>query len=389
MLLTSGRLGSTVPSTLWAVLAVLSMLSSTNGYQKLSNASLARIPSGGPDFDISTGSLLAPILIPRVPGTQGSTTVQQHFVDFFSQQLPAWTIEWHNSTSKTPATGDQDISFRSLILRREPPWAKRGNVGYLTLAAHYDSLFEPAGFIGAIDSAAPCAMLMHVARSIEEGLARKWAAMEDSGDGGLDPDEDKGIQILLLDGEEAWVAWTATDSIYGARALAAQWDTDVYPESSEYKSPIEAIKLFLLVDLLGGPDPTVPSYFKNTHWFYQQVASIERRMRELGLLTSRPKQHFLPDTREQPDNPYMGYIADDHVPFMVRGVPILHMIPTPFPKLWHTMDDDGEHLDPAVVDDWAKIFAVFAAEWMEIDDYMNTGSSSQTSQRDNIEHSEL
>jgi len=143
MLLTSGRLGSTVPSTLWAVLAVLSMLSSTNGYQKLSNASLARIPSGGPDFDISTGSLLAPILIPRVPGTQGSTTVQQHFVDFFSQQLPAWTIEWHNSTSKTPATGDQDISFRSLILRREPPWAKRGNVGYLTLAAHYDSLFEP------------------------------------------------------------------------------------------------------------------------------------------------------------------------------------------------------------------------------------------------------
>ncbi|KAJ1327689.1 glutaminyl-peptide cyclotransferase [Microdochium nivale] len=370
--------------------ALLALLSPVRAYQELTDASLHRIPGGGPDFDITTGSLLAPILIPRVPGTPGSAAVQHHFVDFFCWQLPEWNIEWHNSTSKTPATGDQEVPFSNLILRREPPWAKKGDVGYLTLAAHYDSLFEPAGFIGAIDSAAPCAMLMHVARSIEHGLARKWAAMEESGDAGLGLEEEKGVQILLLDGEEAWVAWTATDSIYGARALAAHWDTDVYPESSEHRSPIEAIKLFLLVDLLGGPDPTVPSYFRPTHWLYRHMARIEKRMRELGLLASKPSVPFLPDSGEVPENPHIGYIADDHVPFMVRGVPILHMIPSPFPKLWHTMEDDGEHLDSATVGDWAKILTAFAAEWMEIDEFPVPAQPPTHEDKDSlIDHTEL
>jgi glutaminyl-peptide cyclotransferase len=30
-------------------------------------------------------------------------------------------------------------------------------------------------------------------------------------------EEEKGIQILFLDGEEAFVSWTHTDSLYGAR----------------------------------------------------------------------------------------------------------------------------------------------------------------------------
>ncbi|KAH7027617.1 glutaminyl-peptide cyclotransferase [Microdochium trichocladiopsis] len=385
LLLNPGRPGRDAYLRLPTYLAVASLLSPALGYQELSDPSLRRIPGGGSDFDITTGSLLAPILVPRVPGSAGSAAVQHHFVDFFRQQLPEWTIEWQNSTSKTPATGDQEIPFHNLILRREPPWAKRGDVGYLTLAAHYDSLFEPVGFIGAIDSAAPCAMLMHVARSIEGGLARKWAAMEEAGDGGLGLEEERGVQILLLDGEEAWVTWTATDSIYGSRALAAHWDTDVYPESSEHRSPIEAIKLFLLIDLLGSPDPTVPSYFRPTHWFYQQMAKVERRMRKLNLLASKPEGVFLPDSGEEPEKPYMGYIADDHVPFMVRGVPILHIIPTPFPKLWHTMDDNGEHLDPAAVDDWAKILTAFAAEWMELDGHLPSAHDAE----DTIEHTEL
>ena len=29
--------------------------------------------------------------------------------------------------------------------------------------------------------------------------------------------EEKGVQILLLDGEEAFLTWTHTDSLYGAR----------------------------------------------------------------------------------------------------------------------------------------------------------------------------
>lgn len=195
---------------------LLSLVASANStFATLTDDELRNIASPGDDFDIHNGKLLAPILIPRVPGTEGSLKVQKHFVDFFKENLPDWKISSQNSTSKTPATGDRDIPFVNWIFRRDPPWAKEGDVGRLTLVAHYDSLSTIEGFIGAIDSAAPCAMLMHVARSIDEALKSKWKAMEENGDDLLE--DAKGVQIIFLDGEEAFHQWTDTDSIYGAR----------------------------------------------------------------------------------------------------------------------------------------------------------------------------
>jgi glutaminyl-peptide cyclotransferase len=126
----------------------------------------------------------------------------------------------------------------------------------------------------------------------------------------------------------------------------------------------------MLIDLLGAADPNVPSYFQTTHWAYQGLANIEDRMRKLGLLQSTPKKSFLPESEPVPNQFGRGYVEDDHIPFMVRGVPILHVIPTPFPPVWHTMDDNGEHLDIGTLDDWAKIITGFAAEWMELNGFM-------------------
>lgn len=184
-----------------------------------------------PDFDPFHGALLAPILHPRVPGTPGHARVQEHFASFIRTQLHAgWEVEWHNTTSTTPATGDRQVPFQNLILRRDPPWAKAGSnqeqgqeqaqargsgeVARLTLAAHYDSLYRPEGFVGAVDSAVPCALLLFVARAVDEALTRRW---EDMADGGEGLEVEKGVQILLLDGEEAWVEWNEGDSLYGSR----------------------------------------------------------------------------------------------------------------------------------------------------------------------------
>ena len=125
----------------------------------------------------------------------------------------------------------------------------------------------------------------------------------------------------------------------------------------------------MLLDLLGAPDPNVPSYFEKTHWAYARMARAEQRLRGLGLLRSDPGRPFLPEI-EKPASRFRGYVLDDHVPFLVRGVPVLHVIPTPFPPVWHRMEDDGEHLDPAAVEDWAKIVTAFVAEWMELDGSM-------------------
>jgi len=166
--------------------------------------------------------------------------------------------------------------------------------------------------------------------------------------------------------------WCTTATTYQPhRSLAEKWEAEVHPTLSAYRTPLEAINLFVLLDLLGAVDPHVPSYFPKTHWAYQQMAKIEARMRGLRLLRTRPKNPFLPEGDKQAERfGNRGYIADDHVPFMVRGVPILHVIPTPFPPTWHTMDDDADHLDPDSIDDWAKIMTAFAAEWMELDEFM-------------------
>lgn len=66
-------------------------------------------------------------------------------------------------------------------------------------------------------------------------------------------------------------------------------------------------------------------------------------------------------------------VQDDHMPFMARGVEILHLIPSPFPNVWHTPQDDGEHLDMDTTEDWAKLMTAFAAEWMDLEGYMTAG----------------
>lgn len=188
----------------------------STAYATLSDDTLKTLPTAPQDFDINNGALLAPILIPRVPGTPGSEKVRQHFVDFFANTLPQWHIELHNSTSTTPTSNGKEVQFVNVIATRDPPWTKPGDVGRLALVAHYDSKFTPHGFIGATDSAAPCAMLLHAARSIDEALTKKWEKMEADGlDGGLE--DETGVQIILLDGEEAFLSWTDTDSLYGAR----------------------------------------------------------------------------------------------------------------------------------------------------------------------------
>ncbi|KAI1170914.1 glutaminyl-peptide cyclotransferase [Nemania sp. FL0916] len=369
------------------------LVRSTLAYVDLPDSALRKVPGGASALHPGTGSLLPPILVPRVPGTPGSVAVQHHLAGFFARELPHWHLDWHNSTSRTPATGATDIPFANLVVTRDPPWAHgNGDVGRLALVAHYDSLYKPEGFIGATDSAVSCAILMQVARGIDDALTKKWEAMEESGDAGLGLDDDeKGIQIMFLDGEEAWVTWSDTDSLYGARSLAEKWEAETYPVKGTYETPLEAINLFVLLDLLGAADPHVPSYFPNTHWAYQNMAKIETRMRELGLLATKPKHPFLPEGAKTADRfRSTGYIADDHVPFMIRGVPILHLIPTPFPPTWHTMDDDAEHLDPEAITDWAKIITAFAAEWLELDEFMSQMSPEHERKEEEIrDRSEL
>lgn len=108
---------------------------------------------------------------------------------------------------------------------------------------------------------------------------------------------------------------------------------------------IDTIEHLVLLDLLGAEKPLVQSFFPSTAWLYDGMAAAEHRLGLLGLFNEadmadpeegewRPwSGFFMPRTGYQHS---YGRIEDDHIPFMRLGVPILHMIATPFPRVWHT-----------------------------------------------------
>ena len=360
-----------LPFLLYALWTFI-LVSLSTAYTALPDEALKAIPRPGDDFNIENGKLLSQILQPRVPGTPGSTAVLNHFADFFASELPEWKITYQNSSTKVAVLDNKEMPFVNMIVTRDPPWANPGEVGYLTLVAHYDSLIKPEGFIGAIDSAAPCAMLMHTAKSLDDALTKKWAGIVEAGDNEFE--EHKGLQIILLDGEEAFGTWSDTDSIYGARSLAAEMESTYHPALSTYHNALSTIHLFVLLDLLGSRNPKVPSYFKVTHWAYKKMADLEKRLRDHSLFESSGSTWFY-DLDKSNDRWMGGMIGDDHVPFMARGVDVLHLIPSPFPPVWHKLSDDGEHLDMDTTEDWAVLVTAFAAEWMDLGKYMSVKSN--------------
>lgn len=100
-----------------------------------------------------------------------------------------------------------------------------------------------------------------------------------------------------------------------------------------------------------------------------------------ALLTT-PTKPFLPEADKQTSAFRGNYIEDDHVPFMARGIEVLHIIPTPFPRVWHTMDDDGAHLDGDTVQDWAKMVTAFVGEWMDLEGFFPTLKEAEKKQED-------
>ncbi|XP_078216284.1 glutaminyl-peptide cyclotransferase-like protein isoform X3 [Callithrix jacchus] len=164
------------------------------------------------------------------------------------------------------------------------------------------------------------------------------------------------LQLLFLDGEEALKEWGPKDSLYGSRHLAQLMESIPH---SPGPTRIQAIELFMLLDLLGAPNPTFYSHFPRTLRWFHRLRSIEKRLHRLNLLQSHPQEvmYF------QPGEP-IGSVEDDHIPFLRRGVPVLHLISTPFPAVWHTPADTEANLHPPTVHNLSRILAVFLAEYL-------------------------
>ncbi|KAF9356218.1 hypothetical protein BGX34_010033 [Mortierella sp. NVP85] len=385
-------------------------------------------PSNTERFNPHTGSLLAPLLIPRVSGTLNNTRVQQFILDYFAElnatSLAAEIVKdardrsiesqsevvvstepktrikskhydneqlfrrapgtpgtgWHVELDKfTDMTPYGEKTFTNLVFTKNPKAENR-----LVFAAHFDSKYFPPTdtlqaqwnggedtlpFIAATDSAVPCAILLDLAASLDRALDQPGRN-----------DKDTTLQLIFFDGEEAFKDWSATDSLYGSRTATGR-------SGGSTTNNLDGIELFVLLDLLGSEGPNVPSYFGATQWAHRHTMSIEQRLWEAklhgGQALARKKEGLRKRAGEEEDDmdimdedlPLQGFLTanapwagidDDHRPFLQKGVPIFHVIPVPFPDVWHTLEDNADAISPEVVEGWANIFRTFAVEYLQL-----------------------
>ncbi|KAM9734225.1 glutaminyl-peptide cyclotransferase-like a [Menidia menidia] len=292
---------------------------------------------------------LRPILIERLPGTPGSLAVQQHITSTLSSLSAGWSIDLDSFQSPTPRG---QVTFTNIVATLDPAVPRR-----LLLACHYDSKVLPPDprapervFLGASDSAVPCAMILELAASLDAQLRSfKQQKLPVT------------LQLVFFDGEESFEEWTATDSLYGSRHLAELMARTPHHAAAPHATALQAVDLFVLLDLLGGPDPLIANHFDNTVRWFDRLISAEKRLHRQGLLASHPAEqtYFRKDV-------YLGPVQDDHIPFLHRGVPVLHVIATPFPQFWHTLEDTEENMHRPTVENLTKIMAVFVAEYLSL-----------------------
>lgn len=288
-----------------------------------------------------------PILIERLPGTPGSLLVQQHITSTLASLSAGWDIDLDSFPSPTPRGR---VTFTNIVATLDTGAPRR-----LILACHYDSKSLPSDpraphkvFLGASDSAVPCAMILELVTLLDVQLKTyKQQKLPVT------------LELVFFDGEESFEEWTDTDSLYGSRHLAERMATSPHPQGASHTTMLQAVDLFVLLDLLGGPNPLIVNHFDNTARWFDRLVTAEKRLHRLGLLASHPSEqaYFRKDF-------YLGPVQDDHIPFLHRGVPVLHIIATPFPQFWHTLDDDEENMHRPTVENLTKILAIFLTEYL-------------------------
>ena len=158
--------------------------------------------------------------------------------------------------------------------------------GVIVLASHYETNYplKDIGFVGANDGAATTALLIEIGNYLR-----------------AHPPEGYSVWLVFDDGEEAIRSWSASDSLYGTRHLAAKWSQN---------GTLAKIKAFIVADMIGDKDLNID--------------------RDTELHPVRSRTYFFRRPKNTGHSAYVfknsNQVEDDHLPFKQRGVPVLDMI---------------------------------------------------------------
>jgi glutaminyl-peptide cyclotransferase len=178
--------------------------------------------------------------------------------------------------------------------------------GVIVLATHYETNYplRNVNFVGANDGAATTGLLLELANHFRGHMLEGYS-----------------VWLVFFDGEEAFQSWSRTDSTYGSRHLAAKWQND---------GTLKHIKGFLLADMIGDKDLDIDRDTNSTPWLLDLVKEAATHYGD--------QSHFF--ARE-------NTIDDDHIPFVLRGVPCADIIDIdygPNNSYHHTVQDSMDKL---------------------------------------------
>ena len=107
-------------------------------------------------------SLMESILVVRHPGSLGSQLVRNFVSLMFTSGWLDWEVKIQTFSQTTLWPHNEQRTFHNIIATQDPDKPRQ-----LVLACHYDSKTDPYGFLGATDSAVPCAIIMHIAITLD------------------------------------------------------------------------------------------------------------------------------------------------------------------------------------------------------------------------------
>jgi len=232
---------------------------------------------------------------PRPPGSAAHLKLEE----FILSKLKGVDVEQDRFTAQTPV-GKFPINN---IIAKFP-----GNKnGIIVVAGHYDTLYsQRQNFVGANDGGSSTALLLELADQFRGKQLDGYS-----------------IWLLWTDGEEAFVHWTDTDSVYGSRQLAQKWQQD---------GTAKKITAFILVDMIGDAELDILKDTDSTPWLSDLVYQAASN---LGY-----QSHFY--RMQAPMN-------DDHIPFAKVGIPVVDIIDFTYGYnnvFWHTPQDTIDKLSP-------------------------------------------
>jgi glutaminyl-peptide cyclotransferase len=231
---------------------------------------------------------------PRPPGSAGHKKQET----YIANHLKGDTVEHDVFTAKTPVG---EFPLNNIIAKY--PGAKDCVV---VIGSHYDTNYPLKNYVGANDGASSTALLLELANHLR-GKKREGCS----------------VWLAWFDGEEAFVKWSATDSLYGSRHLAEKWKND---------GTAKKIKALILLDMIGDADLNIDHDSNSDPKLLQIVYDSATR---LGY-----QSHFF--ARDLA-------IEDDHLAFRDIGVPVADVIDLDYgynDSFHHTSEDTLDKLSP-------------------------------------------